>query len=87
MGEKITQRPRSRSGLDRPARIAHRGDIWSGPENTLSAFTGAVRKGCEGIETDIRKTGDGKIVTAHDAGFLRVMCGDPVIEERCVNEM
>ena len=41
---------------NRPARIAHRGDIWSGPENTMSAFTGAVNKGCEGIETDIRRT-------------------------------
>lgn len=71
----------------RPARIAHRGDIWSGPENTMSAFSGAVKKGCEGIETDIRKTADGKIVVAHDAGFFRVMCGSPERETRKIGEM
>lgn len=71
----------------RPARIAHRGDIWSGPENTMSAFLGAVKKGCEGIETDIRKTADGKIVVAHDAGFFRVMCGSAERETRKISEM
>ena len=72
---------------NRPARIAHRGDIWSGPENTMSAFTGAVNKGCEGIEMDIRRTADGKIVVAHDAGFARVMCGSLEIERRSIQEM
>ena len=72
---------------NRPARIAHRGDIWSGPENTMSAFTGAVNKGCEGIEMDIRRTADGKIVVAHDAGFARVMCGSHEIERRSIQEM
>ena len=71
----------------RPARIAHRGDIWSGPENTMSAFTGAVNKGCEGIEMDIRRTADGKIVVAHDAGFARVMCGSHEREKRSIREM
>lgn len=71
----------------RPARIAHRGDIWSGPENTMSAFRGAVTRGCEGIETDIRKTADGKIVVAHDAGFARVMCGASEPEKRSIHEM
>ena len=71
----------------RPARIAHRGDIWSGPENTMSAFWGAVRKGCEGIEMDIRRTADGKIVVAHDAGFGRVMCGCTEPEKRSIREM
>ena len=72
---------------NRPARIAHRGDIWSGPENTMSAFTGAGNKGCEGIEMDIRRTADGKIVVAHDAGFARVMCGSHEIERRPLQEM
>ena len=75
------------ASLGGPARIAHRGDIWSGPENTMSAFWGAVRKGCEGIETDIRRTADGKIVVAHDAGFGRVMCGCTEPEKRSIREM
>ena len=53
----------------------------------MSAFTGAVNKGCEGIEMDIRRTADGKIVVAHDAGFARVMCGSHEIERRSIQEM
>lgn len=69
------------------ARLAHRGGIFAGPENTMTAFRAAVSQGCEGIETDIRLTGDGKVVVAHDRGFSRVMCGSTCQETRQIREM
>lgn len=69
------------------ARLAHRGGIFAGPENTMTAFRAAVSQGCEGIETDIRLTGDGKVVVAHDRRFSRVMCGSTCQETRLIREM
>ncbi|MCL2736849.1 MAG: hypothetical protein FWD75_09530 [Propionibacteriaceae bacterium] len=56
--------------------IAHRGlfdNERDYPENTLAAFSRAVDAGY-GIELDVRRTKDGKIVIAHDAGLERI-CG------------
>lgn len=56
---------------------AHRGvfDNESVPENSLSAFRGAIRLGV-GMEFDIHRTADGEVVVFHDATLQR-MCGDP----------
>ncbi len=53
---------------------AHRG-LWTAkiPENSLSAFELAARRGV-GIELDIQLSRDGRIVVFHD-GDLRRMCG------------
>ena len=52
--------------------FAHRGDQESGPENTMIAFEGAARLGFEYIETDVRSTSDGVLVTFHDDNLERV---------------
>ena len=54
--------------------IAHRGLSSEAPENTLRAFELAGAAGFWGIETDVRKTSDGKFILLHDATFKR-MCG------------
>ena len=56
---------------------AHRGvfDNESIPENSLAAFRGALQLGV-GMEFDIHRTADGKVVVFHDATLTR-MCGDP----------
>lgn len=56
----------------RPKVLAHRGDMESGPENTLTALNGAVKKGADGVEIDIRMTKDGKIVVFHDEEIGRM---------------
>lgn len=56
--------------------IAHRGlhNINEGvPENSLSAFENACKKGLA-IELDVRLTKDGKVVVFHDKNLKR-MCG------------
>lgn len=47
--------------------IAHRGASRSEPENTLAAFRRAVTMGADGIELDVRRTLDGRLVVHHDA--------------------
>mgnify|MGYP000851679691 CR=1 FL=1 len=56
--------------------IAHRGlyDEKIG-ENTISAFDNAFNNGYDGIELDVRKTKDNKIVVIHDSFISRVSDG------------
>jgi glycerophosphoryl diester phosphodiesterase len=51
--------------------IAHRGESFDAPENTLSAFRMATQTGADGIECDIHLTLDGEIVCIHDADTRR----------------
>jgi len=51
----------------RPLVIAHRGASSARPENTLAAFVRARELGADGVELDVRWTGDGRVVVHHDA--------------------
>jgi glycerophosphoryl diester phosphodiesterase len=53
-----------------PIGFAHRGARANAPENTLEAFTLAVRLGATGIESDVWLTRDGEAVLDHD-GVVR----------------
>lgn len=46
--------------------IAHRGASRAEPENTVAAFRQAVAMGADGIELDVRRTGDDRLVVHHD---------------------
>jgi len=56
-----------------PYAFAHRGARSHAPENTLEAFTLALRLGATGLESDVWLTADGEAVLDHDgvAGRLR----------------
>ncbi|RUO33513.1 glycerophosphodiester phosphodiesterase family protein [Aliidiomarina sanyensis] len=56
--------------------IAHRGNSWDAPENTLAAIERAIQDGADYIELDVRHTADGVLVLKHDRDMLRV-AGDP----------
>jgi glycerophosphoryl diester phosphodiesterase len=53
-----------------PIAFAHRGARANAPENTLEAFTLAVRLGATGLESDVWLTRDGEAVLDHD-GLVR----------------
>ena len=55
-----------------PLIIAHRGDSFRAPENTLAAFRRAVDSGADGIEFDVRLTKDGEAVVFHDSSLNRI---------------
>ena len=46
--------------------IAHRGGAALRPENTLSAFSAAIARGCDGAELDVQLSADGVVVVHHD---------------------
>jgi glycerophosphoryl diester phosphodiesterase len=56
--------------LDPPIAFAHRGAKAHAPENTLEAFTLALRLGATGLESDVWLTSDGVPVLDHD-GVVR----------------
>lgn len=47
--------------------IAHRGASRAEPENTIAAFRHAVDVGADGIELDVRRSLDDRLVVHHDA--------------------
>ena len=52
----------------------HRGNPAAAPENTIESFENAILLGCDFIETDVRKTRDGRFMLCHDPDTLRT-CG------------
>lgn len=68
--------------------IAHRGLISKDiKENTLEAFRNAINNGYEGIELDIRKTKDNKIVVIHDKYINRTSNGSGNINKLLYKEL
>lgn len=61
--------------------VAHRGLSGLEKENTNAAFVAAGNRSYFGIETDVRKTADGKFVLNHDNHFKRVAGENLVVEE------
>ena len=61
---------------------AHRGASRAAPENTVPAFTAAAALGADGVELDVQRTRDGRLVAfsvqyhpeaaagPHDASYL-----------------
>ena len=50
---------------------AHRGASAFYPENTMSAFRGALELGADWVELDVQQTRDGRIVVLHDSNTRR----------------
>lgn len=61
---------------------AHRGASEYAPENTLAAFCLGIQMNANGIETDVRKTADGKLVLFHDDTMTR-LAGVNLAVEQC----
>lgn len=67
-----------------PEIIAHRGASRERPENTLAAFRRAMELGADGVELDVRRTGDGLLAVHHDAALpdLGPLCERTLAELR-----
>lgn len=55
--------------------MAHKGSLENTPENTFAAFEKAVGVGVRGLEIDIRRTKDGKLILMHDDTIDRTTDG------------
>jgi glycerophosphoryl diester phosphodiesterase len=64
-----------------PLIIGHRGASAVAPENTLAAFSRAIRDGADGIEFDVRLSCDRVPVVIHDATLKRTGLIDRLVGE------
>lgn len=72
LGAEAQKSARVGSSTSRPLIIAHRGGAAEFTENTLAAFSRALRLGADGIESDLRLTVDDVVVLYHDEFTGRV---------------
>ncbi len=68
-------------------RFAHRGFSSKYPENTFLAFKEAIKLQCDGIELDIHKTKDNKIVVIHDEDIKRTFIGEGLVKDYTLDEL
>lgn len=62
-----SERPAPAPGVHRPLVIAHRGAWDPAPQNSLAAFERAIELGADGVELDVRRSGNDRLVIVHDA--------------------
>ena len=67
--------------------FAHRGYSGKYPENTILAFKKALDIGVDGIELDVHKTKDGKLVVIHDENIKRTFDGEGLIKDYTLKEL
>jgi glycerophosphoryl diester phosphodiesterase len=65
-----------------PRFVAHRGGAARWPENSLTAFRGALAGGAQLVELDVHLTADGEVAVIHDPTLDRTTSGTGPLE-RC----
>ncbi len=71
----------------KPLILGHRGASAVAPENTLAAFSRALRDGADGIEFDVRLARDHVPVVIHDAALKRTASIDRLVSELTAIEL
>jgi glycerophosphoryl diester phosphodiesterase len=73
--------------FNRPLLIGHRGYPARFPENTLAAFEGAIRAGCDMIELDVTLCKDRRLVVIHDDTLERTTSGKGRVRDHTLTEI
>lgn len=71
----------------KPLILGHRGASTVSPENTLAAFSRAIRDGADGIEFDVRLSRDKVPVVIHDRSLKRTGLTDHLVSELTAAEL
>jgi glycerophosphoryl diester phosphodiesterase len=58
-----------------PEIVAHRGESYDAPENTMASYNLAWERHDDVVETDVHLTKDGKLIICHDFNTFRVTGG------------
>ena len=66
--------------------IAHRGESYLAPENTMAAVNLGWELGADAVEFDVHLSSDGKLVVIHDADTFRVTGGEGKGQKLIVKE-
>lgn len=67
--------------------IAHRGESYDAPENTLAAFRLAWDRKVSTIELDVYQTKDGELIVTHDANTKKTTGVEKVIKDCTLEEL
>jgi glycerophosphoryl diester phosphodiesterase len=67
--------------------FAHRGGAKLAPENTLPAFENGMRLGADGVELDVRLSGDGVPVVFHDPDLARTTNRSGLVSRLTASEL
>lgn len=67
--------------------FAHRGNSFDYPENTLIAFKEAIKCKATGIELDVHKSKDNKLVIIHDEDIERTYNGKGLVKDYTLSEL
>lgn len=66
---------------------AHQGGAREGPSNTLFAMAAALAAGSHGIELDVHRTKDGRLMVLHDATLERTTNGHGKVADHTLEEL
>ena len=67
--------------------IAHRGESFDAPENTLASVKLAWKKNADAVEIDIRMTKDNQIVVIHDSNIKRIWGQNKTVKNSTLSEL
>ena len=67
--------------------FAHRGASAIYPENTILAFKKAIEINSDGIELDVHKSKDNKLVVIHDEDIRRTYDGEGLVQNFTLEEL
>jgi glycerophosphoryl diester phosphodiesterase len=71
----------------RPRIAAHRGGALLWPENSLTAFRGALALGVDLLELDVHLSKDGEVVVIHDPTLPRTTTGEGAVRDHTWAEL
>jgi glycerophosphoryl diester phosphodiesterase len=67
--------------------VAHRGESYLAPENTMAAYNLGWRGNVDADETDIQLTKDGKVIICHDLDTLRTTGTKLIIKDSTLDQL
>lgn len=67
--------------------FGHRGASFDFPENTVLSLKEAIKCGATGLEIDVHKTKDNKIVVIHDENIERTFLGKGLVKDFTYDEL
>ena len=67
--------------------IAHRGESFDAPENTMSAISLAWDRGADAVEIDVQLSKDNKVVVIHDANTNRLGSINKKVKDQTAAEL
>jgi glycerophosphoryl diester phosphodiesterase len=68
-------------------KIGHRGAKAYATENTAESFSKAIELGANGIELDVRRSKDGRLVVSHDDSLKKIYGKDVPVNEATLSEL